>query len=163
MDRAGYQPKLTSTQIGAIGEAIIAAGLMHASGGRLCPFKPLADDDGTDFLVFDKLTKNALPIQLKCRTGFDDPQRQTAQFDIRLKTFAREGSGFLLAVVLEQTLVRAAWLIPARELTAVARATPEKLVVVACAKPDTKDKFKPYRHTDLASLAQAVCAAIVTA
>ena len=53
---------LTSTQIGAIGEAIVAAELTLASGGRLAPFKPFADDDGIDLLIYDKVTKRALKI-----------------------------------------------------------------------------------------------------
>ena len=35
--------KLTTTQIGAIGEDIVASGLMIASHGRLSPFQPVAD------------------------------------------------------------------------------------------------------------------------
>ena len=160
MDAHGQISRLTTTQIGAIGEAVIAAGLMHASQGRLCPFKPYADDDGTDFLVFHKETKKALPIQLKCRTAFDDPNRQTVQFDVRLKTFAREGAGFVLAVVLDQTAVRAAWLLPAQKLPTLARANPEKLIIVACAKTESKDKYRSFRHTDVSSLARAICDAL---
>ena len=59
--------KLTSTQIGAIGEDIVASGLMIASHGRLSPFQPVADDDGIDLLIYDKKTGKALPIQVKSR------------------------------------------------------------------------------------------------
>lgn len=58
----GY--RLTSTQIGAIGESVVAVGLTLTSQGRLAPFKPFADDDGIDLLIYDKeglvtLTKNS--------------------------------------------------------------------------------------------------------
>ena len=46
--------KLTTTQIGAIGEDVVSRGLMIASNGRFSPFKPVADDDGIDLLIYDK-------------------------------------------------------------------------------------------------------------
>ncbi len=64
--------RLTSTQIGAIGESVVAVGLTLTSKGRLAPFKPFADDDGIDLLIYDKETKRALPIQIKSRTKFDN-------------------------------------------------------------------------------------------
>ena len=59
--------KLTSTQIGAIGEDIVASGLMIASGGRLSPFQPVAAADGIDLHIYDKKTGKALSIQVKSR------------------------------------------------------------------------------------------------
>ncbi|MEQ8282918.1 MAG: hypothetical protein RIC04_14270 [Parvibaculum sp.] len=57
--------RVTSTQIGAIGEAAVASALILGSGGRLAPFRPFADDDGVDLLVFDKVTRKAVPVQVK--------------------------------------------------------------------------------------------------
>jgi hypothetical protein len=158
----GLEPqlsKLTSTQIGAIGEAIVAAGLMHASGGRISPFKPFADDDGTDLLLFDKLTKIAIPLQVKCRTGID--KGGTVQFDVRLKTFAREGSGFALAALLDGTAVQMSWLVPASKLDSVARMNSEKLTIVASPAPNSNDKFRPYRHASLTSVTGVILEAFV--
>jgi hypothetical protein len=149
---------LTSTQIGAVGEAVVAAGLILASKGQLAPFKPFADDDGTDLLLFDKVTKQSILLQIKCRMNVDDAKSQTVQFDVRLKTFVQEGSGYILCVLLDGTLVRSAWLIPATELAAVARATPAKLVVVASAKPNANDKFRQFRHGTLTTVAQEILA-----
>ena len=147
--------KLTSTQIGAIGEAVVAAGLMHSSAGRLSPFKPFADDHGTDLLLFDKDTKGrAIPLQIKCRTGID--KGGTVQFDVRLKTFAREGSGYVLAALLTGTTIQVCWLISAHELTTVARLKSDKLVIVASPTPDANDKFKPYRHASLDPVARVI-------
>lgn len=150
--------KLTSTQIGAVGEAVVAGGLILASAGQLAPFKPFADDDGTDLLLFDKLTNQAVPVQIKSRMKVDDIAAQTVQFDVRLKTFAQERSGFILAVLLDGMAVQTAWFIPALELVQIAKATPEKLVIVASAKPDSKDRFRRFRHESLASVAQAILA-----
>lgn len=145
---------LSSTQIGAVGEAIIGAGLMLASRGRLSPFKPLADDHGTDLLLFDKTTQKSSPLQIKCRTRFDDLAAQTVQFDVRLKTYAQEGSGFILAVLLDDAAIRVCWLFSVSEFSAVAKQKDSKLVIVASAKPGAQDKCRPYRHDSLASVAQ---------
>jgi hypothetical protein len=147
-------PKLSSTQIGAVGEAVIGAGLMLASRGRLSPFKPLADDHGTDLLLFDKTTQRSSPLQIKCRTGFDDAAAQTVQFDVRLKTYAQEGSGFILAALLDEAAIRVCWLFSVSEFSAVAKQKDSKLVIVASAKPSAQDKYRPYRHDNLASVAR---------
>src|SRR5437762_877639 len=135
------QSRLTSTQIGAVGESVVAVGLMLASRGQLSPFKPIADDDGTDLLIVNKATRRIIPIQVKSRTKFDAPAAQTVQFDVRLKTFTAEGDGYLLAVLLDNGTLKAAWLIPSRQLGEVARPAADKLVIVASAKPGSKDRY----------------------
>jgi hypothetical protein len=64
---------LTSTQRGAIGESVVATGLMLASAGQLSPYKPIADDDGIDLLLVDKRSRAIVQLQVKCRTKVDDP------------------------------------------------------------------------------------------
>lgn len=147
---------LTSTQIGAVGEAVVATGLMLASKGRLSPYKPIADDDGTDLLVVDKQTRQIIPIQVKSRTKVDDPRAETVQFDVRLKTFARDGKGYILAVLLDGADLRAAWLIPSGKLAEVTTARTEKLVIVASAKSGAKDRCRQFRHDDFQSVARAI-------
>ena len=144
--------RLTSTQIGAIGESLVAAGLMAASGGRLAPFKPLADDDGIDLLLFDKLAGTAIPLQVKSRTGFDDPKAQTVQFDIQQSTFAERG--YSLLALLNGTAVRKVWLIPGERLAEVARRKAGKFVVVACAKAGSNDRYREFRHDSLEVVAR---------
>jgi hypothetical protein len=158
MDKGQKSPAqgLTSTQIGAVAEAIVANGLMLASGGRLSPYKPIADDDGTDFLVVDKHTRQVIPIQVKSRTKVDDARAETVQFDIRLKTFAQDGKGYVLAVLLDGAELRSAWLIPSAKLADVTTATPEKRIIVASAKSGTKDRCRQFRHDDFQSVARAI-------
>jgi len=149
-------PGPTSTQVGAIGECLVAAGILEASGGRLSPFKPVADDDGMDVLLFDKVTRRAIPIQVKARRSFDDPKAQTVQFDVRLKTFAREGEGYLLCVKLEGASVGTLWLIPSADLPKVARQTPTHLTVVPSARGTSRDRLAPYRVTSFAEVAERI-------
>lgn len=150
---------LTTTQIGAIGEAVVAVGLMAASGGRLAPFEPVADDDGVDLLLFDKLTGKAVPLQVKSRTGFDDPKTETVQFDVRHSTFAERG--YSLLALLDGTAVRKLWLIPGDRLAGVATRKASKFVVVASAKAGSKDRYREFRHDGLASAAEEILRHIV--
>ena len=86
--RASARGSITTTQIGAIGEHIAASQLMLASQGRLSPFLPMADDDGIDLLIFDKVTRSTLPIQIKSRTGIDQTTGRPVQFAVSLNTRA---------------------------------------------------------------------------
>ena len=156
--RQAVSTGLTSTQIGAVGEAVVATGLMLASKGRLSPYKPIADDDGTDLLVVDKQTRQIIPIQVKSRTKVDDPRAETVQFDVRLKTFAQDGKGYILAMLINGAELQAAWLIPSAKLAEVSTATTEKLVIVASAKSGSKDRCRPFRHDDFESLTHAILA-----
>ncbi|MCP5411443.1 MAG: hypothetical protein H6924_04820 [Alphaproteobacteria bacterium] len=146
----------TSTQIGAIAECLVTAGILEASGGRLSPFKPIADDDGLDLLLFDKLTRRPIPLQIKCRRNFDDPKAQTVQFDVRLKTFAAHEDGYILCIKLDGTAIGALWLVPAKDLRSIAKATPTHLVVTPSAKPTSQDRLSPYRLATFAEVADRI-------
>lgn len=149
-------PSATSTQVGAIGELITAAGILEASHGQLSPFKPLADDDGLDLLVLDKHSRKTVPLQIKCRRGFDKAGARTVQFDVRLKTFVESADGYVLCILLEGATARTLWLIPAAELRKVARPESEKLVVVASAKETSGDRFSPFRLTSFADVVSRI-------
>jgi len=146
--------RLTSTQIGAIGEAAIAAGLMLESVGRLAPFRPLADDDGIDLLLFDKETKDAIPLQIKCRRKVDNDSAETVQFDVRCSKMPP--SGFVLAALLDGVSVRTVWLVPVDKFKTLALQKADKFVMVACAKHDSEDRYRVFRHDGLASAARAI-------
>ena len=148
----------SSTQIGAIGECVAAAGILEGSAGRLSPFKPIADDDGMDLLLFDKLARKAVPLQIKTRRSYDDLKAQTVQFDVRLKTFARQGEGYVLCIKVDSTAIDTLWLIPAAELAGVAKQSRSHLIVVPSAKPTSKDRFTPYRMKDFGEVADRIIA-----
>jgi hypothetical protein len=148
----------TSTQIGAMGECVAAAGILEGSVGRLSPFKPVADDDGMDLLLFDKLARKAIPLQIKTRRSYDDPKAQTVQFDVRLKTFAREGEGYVLCIKLDAVTIDTLWLIPAAEFAGVAKESPTHLIIVPSAKPTSRDRFTPYRVKGFGEVADRIIA-----
>ena len=147
---------VSTTQLGAIGEALVATQLILSSQGQLAPFTPFADDDGIDLLVYDKFSKRSQPLQIKSRSKVDDPDAQTVQFDVRISTYSEEGNGHLIAVLMHGMSIECAWLIPMSELKQVARKAPGKFVVVASAKPSSNDRYSQFRHFDFDDLADAL-------
>ena len=156
--RTGTNPGLTSTQKGAIGESIVTTGLLLASRGQLSPYRPVADDDGIDLLLVDKLSRDIVQLQVKARTGVDDKKAETVQFDVRLNTFAEGARGYVLGILLDESTMKKAWLIPLSGLRNVAKSSSEKLVIVASAKEASNDRFRMFRHDGFASLAQTILA-----
>ncbi len=142
---------LSNTQLGAIGESAVAAQLMLLSDGRFSPFLPLADDDGIDLIVFDKVTGISLPVQVKARTNRTLGKSDTIAFDVRSKTYNNREGAFLLAVLLDtgNGSICRAWLIPMKDLPVVAKVARDKLTIVPSAKPGSNDRYTPYRCLDM--------------
>lgn len=150
------QPVITTTQIGAIGEHIAASQIMLASSGRLSPFLPMADDDGIDLLVRDKITGATLPIQIKSRTAIDRSTRGTVQFDVRLKTLSSDG--YLLALLFDwrAASLKRAWLVPMHELESVAIIRHDKLSITPAVKDTSRDRYTPYRCNSMAEVTDKI-------
>jgi len=146
---------VTTTQIGAIGETTVATYLTIASQGRLSPFQPAADDDGIDLLIFDKKTRNAVPVQVKTRLATTAGKSETFQFDVRQATFTDNENSFLLAIILdlERVNIVRAWLIPMSELKSVARSNSKILSITPSAKGTSNDRYTLYRQIDMGGVA----------
>ena len=147
---------LTTTQIGSIGEHFIASHIMLASNGRLAPFLPMADDDGIDLILFDKVTRHTIPIQVKSRTGIDGATRNTVQFDVRLKTFS---SGSMLLAVLfdwKKASVDKVWILPMDVLIDVAHKTKDKLSIRPSPSLSSKDRYIPFRCDDFEEVTRRI-------
>lgn len=146
---------LTNTQVGAIGETAVAAQLMLLSEGRLSPFLPLADDDGIDLIVFDKVTGASLPIQVKARTSGTLLKSDTVQFDLRMKTYSDRDRAFLLAIILDTDngSIGRSWLISMSDLSNVARTAKDKYTIVPSAKKTSNDRYTPYRCDGMRAVA----------
>ena len=149
-----------ATQLGAIGENTVASYLILASGGRISPFKAVADDSGIDLLIYDKHTGRAVPVQVKCRTY--TLHSNTAHFGVRLATFKALPSAFLLAILFAQDTtpltVQRAWLIPTDELCTVAHEIRDHLVIRPCVKDTSADRYTDYRYPDLGEVARRLVA-----
>ena len=154
---------LTTTQIGAIAENLIANELMVESGGRLSPFQPIADDDGIDVLIYDKVTGNAIPIQVKARTNtllkansLGRERGNTAHFEVKKSTHNGERQVQLLCVLLRPDLkgVERAWLLPLHELEQLSNVKKDKYVIRANKQLSTNDRFKEFQCKDVSEVSQ---------
>lgn len=152
--------KLTSTQIGSIAENLIANELMIESQGRLSPFQPVADDDGIDLLIYDKVTGNAVPIQVKARTNtINKPGSQvrgnTVHFEVRKATHNDVRPALLLCVLLNENLraTERAWLLPLQALPTLTSDRTSKYVIRANKQLSTADKYKAFQCASISEVA----------
>lgn len=159
--------RLTSTQIGAIAENIVANVLMRDSGGRLSPFRSVADDDGIDLLVYDKKSGAAIPVQVKSRTNplkkkGTGERGNIVHFEIRASALREYELAHVIAVLLSPDLssIRCAWFVPMNDVVAKAHRGKEKFVIRASHAESSKDKFSAYRCGPESTLAHRVLAAL---
>lgn len=139
------KPRYSHSQRGRLTEESVAWQLMAHSAGRLTPFRPNVDDDGIDLVLFDKPTGVCLPIQIK---GWHVPPSQvgTIQFDVRRSTFRPVPNGFLLTVWETKVgMTEMAWLVPLDRVHEVARSYPEKFSLSPSTKPESADRYTPWR------------------
>ena len=148
--------KVSETQVGAIGEGLVASQLILASLGRLSPYRPVADDSGIDLLVLDKQTGRVTPIQVKSRTKRLRRHPKIVHFQTRIATFREYKGAFLLAVLiaLETLQVQRAWLIPMVRLAAVARRQGDILVIRPSIDMYSSDQYSAFRCEDLTEVAR---------
>lgn len=138
-----------TTQRGAVAESLVTIELMVGSRGRLAPFKPLADDDGLDLLVYDKATGQATPLQIKARFGVD--AGGTVEFNVRTSTWRADPAAKLLCVLMSDRAIAAAWLIPMTELESVASLKRDKFILTPSPKIASRDRYSKYRIKNIAA------------
>lgn len=155
---------ITETQVGAIGENLVATQLMIESSGRLAPFKPVADDAGIDLLVYDKKTGRAVPVQVKCRTKTLNRHPKNVHFQVRDATFKAEQDGYLLAAYLNTKgstwYIERAWLVPMGELEDICRKQGDKLVIRPSISTTSGDKYSEHRCADMGDVASRLLDAL---
>jgi hypothetical protein len=158
----GWVSGTTSTQIGKACEMLVACSIMLASKGRLTPFLPLADDDGLDLLLLDKLTGKTVPVQVKGRTGVDAAGHATVQFDVRKKTLSTHYGAVLLATLIdvENVSIRQSWLIPMSRLEGLATDKGDVFAIRPSTLEHAKDKCRPFRCDSMAELVRRLSAVL---
>ena len=151
MQRCYSVDKLSSTQIGAIGENHVANMLMITTGGRLAAFQPMADDDGIDLLIYDKKSGRALPAQVKSRTvtinrSGTTERSDTVHFELRKATYRdRPACAIFVLLTEDASAIALAWVFPLSDMPKYARSgtiTDEaKKYVIRCSRaPNTRDR-----------------------
>lgn len=146
---------LTTTQKGAVAENIVACRIISASGGRLCPFLPVADDGGVDLLLFDKKTRNAVPVQVKSRTVTIKRFPKRVYFEIRRKTFSETPGTVVIAMLFDWDKQEPGcmWLLPGDVISERARGGGDKYVLQPSIAPTSNDKWRPFRCKTFEELA----------
>ena len=153
--------ELSSTQIGAIAENLVANELMIESKGRLSPFEPIADDDGLDVLIYDKVTGKAVPIQIKARTktlkksGVEE-RGNVVHFEVRKSSHRDDRHALLLCVLLSPDLrsTERAWLFPLQDLPRLASVKESKYIIRANRQLSSNDKYESFRCTNIADISK---------
>lgn len=137
----------STTQRGMVSEQIVSSQLMLASNGRLSPYAPVADDDGVDFLIKDKLSRAVVELQVKAAFASRDGAPGTAQFDMRKRTFNEMSGGFILAVMIDPSdgSFWCGWLIPVSELPGVSRSARGCYVITPNPSGNSKDRYAKWR------------------
>ncbi len=138
---------LTTTQKGTVAESIVACQIILASEGRLCPFLPVADDGGVDLLVFDKKTRNAVPVQVKSRTATLRRFPNCVHFQIRKKTFSDTPGTAVIAMLFDWDKQEPGcmWLLPGDYVAAKAAGRGNYYVLQPSIAENSNDKWRQFR------------------
>lgn len=158
-----------SARKGKAVEHLIAASCILASGGELNASTSLVDDEGVDIVFHRRGRSRTLAVQVKSR--FDEEGGSThlhekGRFigDVRAVTFQPRDSLYLLFVAVRSLNADFGpiWFVPSHAFAAKAQHVgPDKttLRIVASAKPDTQDQWRPFRLAK-EELAPAILAAL---
>jgi len=155
--------ELTSTQKGIIAENLVANHIMIETKGRLSPFKPLADDEGIDFLIYDKKTGESIPIQVKSRTATivrGGKETNTVHFEIRKVSIKDVKSAYFLAILLSKNMhsIDRAWLIPMKKIPNVLsqKTTQPKYIMRANRNLNANDKYSQFQCKDVKEIVRRI-------
>lgn len=135
---------------------------MIASDGRLSMYWPVADDDGIDLLVYDKLSGRALPTQVKSRTVTlmrrSGKRGNVVHFEIRKATFRADRFVCVVLVLLspDASTIERAWVMPMQDLPKYAASRSTKYVIRPSRSLTSRDKCSRYRCDDWRTLTQRV-------
>jgi hypothetical protein len=147
----------SSARKGKAVEHLVAATCVLATGGELNALTALVDDEGVDIGFKRKNGTRVLDVQVKARFSDADGSKalhEEGRFssDVRLETFKPREDLYMLYLAINgaNAEVEYAWLVPssvlAEEGVVVTKQGKQHLRIVASAKPDTDDKWQPYRY-----------------
>ena len=146
---ADLDKSATAGRMGKASELLVAASAIISTRGQINVSTAILDDDGIDLIFPRRGHPETLSVQVKTRFS-DSIQVQRGQFSIpiREETFAPAPDVYVLGVIVDvvAAVISHAWFIPSEIINN--RLTPNgqnRRVVIASAKPDTKDQWAQYR------------------
>ncbi|MFI5566735.1 hypothetical protein ACIA6T_05035 [Streptomyces sp. NPDC051740] len=152
----------SAAQMGKAAEYLVAASCVLATQGELNVSTSQADDAGVDLVFHRRGSSVTLAVQVKSRMSTTSVVRKGQYLaDVRSQTFRpREDLDMLfVAVDVERTAIMTAWLVPSGVFGEMV-SEPNgkgKYRFAASLKPDSKDRWTPYRLTT-AELSQRILA-----
>ena len=136
---------------------------MIETEGRLSSFQPIADDDGIDVLIYDKVTGKSAPLQIKARTDTvkkrgSGERGNIVHFELRKASANLDRNSYLLCVLLDRNLrnTERAWLIPFKDVSSVDSERTEKYVICANKQTNTNDKYKSYHCISMKEVGERI-------
>ncbi|MFF9204430.1 hypothetical protein ACF1AE_21940 [Streptomyces sp. NPDC014986] len=150
----------SAARMGKAAEYLVAASCILATGGELNVSTSLVDDEGVDLVFHRRGGSATLAVQVKARmsTGVQVQQGRLMAF-VRSQTFrSRDDLDMLfIAVDVERGAIMTAWLVPSGTFADMAGEPNSRgrLRFSASTKPDSKDRWTPYRLT-AAELSQRI-------
>ena len=144
---------LDNASAGRVGKAVeylVAASCILTTRGELNVSTSMVDDEGVDLVFFARGSTATLAVQVKSRTTDSKQLRDKARFGavVREATFAPRDDLDMLFVVADavEGRYKTAWLVPSPVFAEKAhlRANGTRRFV-ASVKPDSNDKWRPYR------------------
>ena len=157
-DLSADRSMVTKAKLDRIGRSLAAMRLHLDSDGRLIPFVPAFDSDGTELIVHDKSTGAGVPLRVVTQTQIDSTDNEIVAFDIRSGPQTPNLPARLLAVLLDpdSIYVRQAWLISTATLNAGRPNEETDLRITPSAAATGHDMNTPYRHADMRSVARYI-------
>lgn len=148
----------SSARKGKAVEQLVAATCVLATGGELNALTALVDDEGVDIGFKRRNGTRVLDVQVKARFSDEDGSKalyEDGRFssDVRQETFRPRDDLYMLYLAINgaKAEIEHAWLVPSKVLASegviVTKQGKEHVRIVASAKPDTDDKWRPYRHS----------------
>ncbi|GAA2280045.1 hypothetical protein GCM10010415_55770 [Streptomyces atrovirens] len=150
----------SAAQMGKAAEYLVAATCILATQGELNVSTSQADNAGVDLVFHRRGSSVTLAVQVKSRTSTTSVvQKGQYLADVRAQTFRpRDDLDMLfVAVDVERMAIMTAWLIPSGVFGEMV-SEPNgkgKYRFAASLKPDSKDRWTPYRLT-VAELSQRI-------
>ncbi len=139
-----------TSRVGKAVEYLVAASCILVSGLELNVSTAFVDDEGVD-LVFHRRGKSAtLAVQVKSRsTAADVVKRHKFLADVRRATFRPRADLWMLFLVIDMNvaLISDVWFVPSKKFDDLANKAKSGEIrrINASLKPDTGDKWQPYR------------------
>lgn len=139
-----------ASRIGKAVEHLVAASCILATNTLLNVSTAFVDDEGVDLVFHRRGGTATLAVQVKSRST-DSTVAKSGSFiaNVRKETFRQRAGLYMLFVVINRptATLETTWFVPSAEFAKLARpaGAKQRLRITASSKPNSHDKWSPYR------------------